>query len=60
MASSTLAQDVDVLRDLNARFGGRFALNAWAGRPGRVRIGDVVHPIAEPPELAAPATGRFA
>ena len=55
----TLAQDVDVLRDLNARFGGRFALNAWAGRPGRVRVGDVVDPVAEPPELA-PATGRFA
>jgi uncharacterized protein YcbX len=56
----TLAQDVDVLRDLNARFGGRFALNAWAGRPGRVRVGDPVEAVAEPLALAAAAPGRFA
>jgi uncharacterized protein YcbX len=56
----TLEQDVDVLRDLNARFEGRFALNAWAGRPGPVAVGDVVAPVAEPPELAVPAVGRFA
>lgn len=56
----TLAQDVDVLRDLNARFGGRFALNAWAGRPGRVAVGDVVQAVAELPELAVAAPGRFA
>lgn len=56
----TLAQDVDVLRDLNARFGGRFALDAWAGRPGRVRVGDAVDPVTEPPALAAAAPGRYA
>ena len=56
----TLAQDVDVLRDLNARFGGRFALNAWAGRPGRVAVGDLVAAVSELPELAVAAPGRFA
>jgi hypothetical protein len=55
-----LAQDVDVLRDLNARFGGRFAFNAWAGRPGCVAVGDVVAAVAELPELAVAAPGRFA
>jgi uncharacterized protein YcbX len=56
----TVTQDVDVLRDINARFGGRLALNAWAGRPGHVRVGDPVEPVAPPRELAAAAPGRFA
>lgn len=38
----TLEQDVDVLRDIRARFGGRLALNAAVLRPGRVRVGDPV------------------
>jgi uncharacterized protein len=36
----TLAQDVDVLRDIRRRFGGRIALNAAVLVPGRVRVGD--------------------
>jgi uncharacterized protein YcbX len=54
----TVTQDVDVLRDINARFGGRLALNAWAGVPGRVRAGDPVSPVAVR-ELAMAAPGRF-
>ena len=41
----TNEQDVSVLRDINARFGGTFALNAWAGQPGLVRVGDPVEII---------------
>ena len=55
----TVAQDVDVLRDINARFGGRLALNAWAGVPGLVRVGDVVEAVAPPAGLVAAAPGRF-
>jgi hypothetical protein len=54
-----LVQDVDVLRDIRARFGGRLALNAWAGRPGTVAVGDAVRPLDERIELAVPHAGRF-
>lgn len=36
----TLVQDVDVLRDISARFGGRLALNSAVEHPGTVRLGD--------------------
>jgi uncharacterized protein YcbX len=36
----TLAQDVDVLRDIRGRFGGRIALNAAVLVPGRIRVRD--------------------
>jgi hypothetical protein len=55
----TLVQDVDVLRDIRARFSGRLALNAWAGRPGAVAVGDAVRPLDERIELAVPHAGRF-
>jgi uncharacterized protein YcbX len=36
----TLVQDVDVLRDISARFGGKLALNSAVEQPGRVSLGD--------------------
>lgn len=38
----TLVQDVDVLRDINARFGGKLALNAAVEAPGAIALGDPV------------------
>jgi uncharacterized protein YcbX len=38
----TQEQDVDVLRDINRRFGGQIALNAYVEAPGEVRLGDSV------------------
>jgi len=38
----TQEQDVEVLRDIQRRFGGRLALNASVERPGLVRVGDPV------------------
>ena len=38
----TLEQDVDVLRDINARFGGELALNAFAESAGTIAVGDHV------------------
>jgi uncharacterized protein len=55
----TLVQDVDVLRDIRARFAGTLALNAWAGRPGDVAVGDAVRALDERIELAVPQAGRF-
>jgi uncharacterized protein YcbX len=55
----TVAQDVDVLRDINARFDGTLALNAWAGRPGHIAVGDAAELLEVEAELAYPLTGRF-
>jgi uncharacterized protein YcbX len=55
----TLVQDVDVLRRIGTEFDGALALNAWAGRPGEVAVGDEVLLLDQPLELALPATGRF-
>lgn len=44
----TLVQDVDVLRDISARFGGKLALNSAVEHPGVVKLGDRA-------ELLAPA-----
>ena len=38
----TLVQDVDVLRDINARFDGKLALNAAVEQPGTIALGDAV------------------
>lgn len=38
----TQEQDVEVLRDIQRRFDGALALNAWVLRPGTVRVGDTV------------------
>jgi MOSC domain-containing protein len=56
----TLEQDVDVLRDIRARFGGVLALNAWAGREGYVAVGDPAELLDRTVELTLPALGRFA
>ena len=42
------AQDADVLRRINARFGGRVALNCWVIRPGLVQIDDPVRIVPAP------------
>jgi hypothetical protein len=55
----TLEQDVGVLRRIRARFDGRLALNAWAGREGVVVVGDAVALLDRPVDLALPALGRF-
>jgi hypothetical protein len=55
----TLEQDADVFERIRARFGGRLALNAWAGREGRISVGDEVllrDPVAG---LTVPLTGRY-
>jgi hypothetical protein len=36
----TLVQDVEVLRDISARFGGKLALNCAVEHPGAVSLGD--------------------
>jgi uncharacterized protein YcbX len=55
----TLVQDVEVLRRIRAEFAGTLALNAWAGRPGTVAVGDTVRALDERIELARPHAGRF-
>lgn len=56
----TVTQDVGVLRHIRAAFDGTLALNAWAGREGRVAIDDPVELLDAPIELTVPAAGRFA
>jgi len=43
----TQAQDVEVLRDINRRFDGTLALNAFVIEPGTVRVGDRVSLLAD-------------
>ena len=56
----TLAQEVDVLRELRSRFDGTFALNAWTGEEGEVAVGDAVELLEPRAGLAVPELGRFA
>ena len=56
----SLEQDVNVLRGINARFGGTIALNAWTARPGDVRRGDAVTVLDDPIEQPLPEPGRLA
>jgi uncharacterized protein YcbX len=44
----TQEQDANVLRDINARFGGELALNAYAESAGTIAVGD---PVELPAEL---------
>jgi hypothetical protein len=55
----TLAQDVDVLRSIRHRFDGTLALNAWAGRPGTVSVGDEARLLESRAELERPQLGRY-
>jgi uncharacterized protein len=56
----TVTQDVDVLRHIRTSFDGTLALNAWAGREGRIAIHDHAELLDTPIELTIPATGRYA
>jgi uncharacterized protein YcbX len=56
----TQAQDIGALLHIRERFGGRLALNAWAGRPGRIAVDDEVALLEPGIELEVPYTGRFA
>jgi uncharacterized protein YcbX len=56
----TQAQDIGALLHIRERFGGRLALNAWAGRPGRIAVDDEVAPLEPGIELELPYAGRFA
>jgi hypothetical protein len=61
---ATIAADgrvrIDVLHRIRNEFGGRIALNAWAARPGRIRVGDSVALQDAFDRAAAPRWGRFA
>jgi uncharacterized protein YcbX len=56
----TQEQDIDVFLHIRDRFGGRLALNAWAGRPGRIAVGDEVTRLDSAVEVELPFVGRFA
>ena len=56
----TQEQDVGVFMQIRERFGGRLALNAWAGREGRVAVGDEVRLVESSAGLDFPYAGRFA
>ena len=56
----TRERNVNVLREINARFAGTFALNAWAGRPGAIGAGEPATLLAETVQVEQPALGRYA
>ncbi len=56
----TLVQDVDVLRDIGARFGGKLALNSAVERPGVIRLGDRAELLAADARTATPHPLRSA
>ena len=56
----TQEQDIDVFLQIRDRFAGKLALNAWAGRPGRIAVGDEVRMLDAPVEVELPFVGRFA
>ena len=56
----TVTQDADVLRHIHTAFDGTLALNAWAGREGRIAIDDPAELLDTPIELTVPAVGRYA
>jgi len=56
----TGVQDISVLRRIARDFDGTFALNAWAARPGSIRVGDPVRLWHEFDGAEAPRLGRLA
>jgi hypothetical protein len=56
----TVDQDVGVLLGIRAQFGGTLALNAWAGRPGRIAVGDAAELLDAERPVDVPLVGRFA
>jgi uncharacterized protein YcbX len=57
---ATGTQDVNVLRQIRAEFGGTLALNAWAGRPGTIAVGDDAELLDAAVGVELPLVGRFA
>lgn len=55
----TQEQDIGVFQHIRERFGGRLALNAWAGRAGRIAVGDAVRVLESEVELELPFAGRY-
>jgi uncharacterized protein len=55
----TVEQDVGVLLGIRARFGGSLALNGWAGRPGRIAVGDPAELLDATRPVDRPLVGRF-
>jgi uncharacterized protein YcbX len=55
----TQEQDIEVFQRIRARFGGRLALNAWAGREGWIAVGDEVSLLEDAENLTVPLTGRY-
>ena len=56
----TVDQDVGVLLGIRAQFGGTLALNAWAGRSGRIAVGDAAELLDAERPVDVPLVGRFA
>jgi uncharacterized protein len=56
----TQEQDIGVFLEIRDRFAGKLALNAWAGREGRIAVGDEVRLLESPVEVELPYVGRFA
>ena len=56
----TVDPDVGVLLGIRAQFGGTLALNAWAGRPGRIAVGDAAELLDAERPVDVPLVGRFA
>jgi uncharacterized protein len=55
----TLEQDIGIYQQIRSRFGGRLALNAWAGREGRIEVGDEVELLAAELDVDVPLVGRY-
>ena len=53
-------QDLGVLHRIRREFGGTFGLNAWAARPGRIRVGDPVTLLETFEGGQPPQFGRYA
>ena len=56
----TVAQDLDVLRHIHTAFHGTLALNAWAGREGRIAIDDPAELLDTPIAQTVTPVGRYA
>jgi uncharacterized protein len=56
----TIEQDVEVLKRIRRDYDGRFALDAWVARAGRVAVGDPVTLLEEFDDAAPPELGRYA
>ncbi|MBA2347231.1 MAG: MOSC N-terminal beta barrel domain-containing protein [Solirubrobacterales bacterium] len=55
----TAEPDLEPFLHVRRAFGGTFALNAWAGRDGRIAVGDEVRLLDEHEALAVPERGRY-